>query len=393
MNFKKLTPEIINNKIILIRLDMNVSLIDGEILENTRIKESIPTLDFLLKNNAKRIHILTHCGRPKGQKDPKFSTKFILPELEKLWSDYAQKNIEIEFRKNYTAGKEKIQLHENARFYPGEKNNDPDLAQEIVKETNSEIFVLDGFAVAHRAQASVIGPAKFLDAYPGFLMEKEIKNLSPFLTDKKIKGLTILVSGAKMETKVSVLKKFAKIAENVLVGGAIANTFLAAKNLDIGESLYEKNEINNAIEVINLMKKNNTNFLLPVDSVCSENLESENCENIDVNNIRGKNKIFDIGSKTIEKYKNILKNSDIIIWNGPVGVFEYKNFEQGTRIILQTIADQKSAKTILGGGDTLEALKKFDVKKSNFTHVSTGGGSMLEFLEGKNLPGIEIFKK
>ncbi len=386
MKFRKLTPEVITDKVVIIRVDFNVPLKDGQVKDATRIVESIPTLKFILENNPKELHILTHAGRPKGQVVPEVSTKHLVSEIEKNLGE------KIEFRPDYSKGTEKIQLHENCRFYPGEKKNDPALGQEIFDKIQPDIFIIDGFAVCHRAQASVIGLADKVPCYPGFLVEKEIESLSPFLTDKKLSGLTVLIGGLKMETKVPVLRHFAKVAENILVGGGLANTFQVAKGVDVGASLYEEEQLEAAREVMEIAKDNNTNFLLPTDTICAENIESTDTEEIAIEEVTGNKKIFDIGSQSINQYAEILKNSSMIIWNGPMGVMEKEQFQRGTKEMLMTIKDIKSAKTILGGGDTLKSLKKWDVAKSEFSHVSTGGGAMLEFLAGNELPGFKILE-
>jgi len=386
MNLRKLTPEAVNGKVILIRCDFNVPIKEGQVREDTRLRAVLPTFEFLLENGAKRIHIMTHLGRPKGVPDPKFTVEPVAPAFAKLLGET------VEFRPDFTAGTSRIQLHENTRFYPGEKKNDEEMAREIVEKTGAEVFVIDGFAVVHRAHASVVGPAKFLPSFAGFLVESEIKHLSPFLTDQKIEGLTVLISGMKMETKVPVLKKFAEIAENVLVGGALANTFLAAGGKNIGGSFFEETEFENAREVIKAMEKNKTNFILPQDGICAIEIDASSGEEKMIADISQEMKIFDVGSWTIAAFKDVLRNSKVIIWNGPLGVFENPAFSNGTKEIVKVIAEQKSAQTILGGGDTLAAMKKFGVGAENFTHVSTGGGAMLEFLEGKDLPGLMVLQ-
>lgn len=387
MKFRKLTPEVIKDKVVIIRVDFNVPLKDGKVMDTTRIEESIPTLKFILENNPKELHILTHAGRPKGQVVPEVSTAHLIPDTEKYLGE------KIEFRPDYSKGTSKIQLHENCRFYPGEKKNDPALGQEIFDNIQPDIFIIDGFAVCHRAQASVIGLEGKVPCYPGFLIEKEIEALSPFLTDKKLPGLTILIGGLKMETKVPVLRHFAKVAENILVGGGLANTFQVAKGVSIGESLYEEEELAAAKEVMDIAKANNTNFLLPEDTICAGDIESTDTEEVAIGEVTGNKKIFDIGSQTINHYAEVLKNSSTVIWNGPMGVLEKEQFANGTKEMLMTIKDLKSAKTILGGGDTLKSLKKWNISKSEFSHVSTGGGAMLEFLAGNELPGFKILEE
>jgi phosphoglycerate kinase len=384
MQFKQLTASDVKGKVIVVRADLNVPLKNGRITETTRIDASIPTLKFLLKHGAKRIHLLSHLGRPKGKNVPELSLQVLVSELE------SRLNMPIEFRKEFTVGKELLQLHENVRFWEEETKNDPQFTRQLLDGLKPEVFINDGFGVSHRAHASVVGLAAYLPSFPGLLVQNEINHLSPFLSTEKIPGLTVVVGGAKMETKINVLRHFARTAENILVGGALANTFLAAEGFDIGKSLYEKNEIENAREVLALVGKYNTGFHLPVDVVCAEAPKDMQSLDVPIEDVSGLMRIFDLGPHSVASFSEILQHSKMIIWNGPVGLFEYKNFENGTHSILKTIASQKSAQTILGGGDTLDALRKFGVSRTAFTHVSTGGGAMLEFLEGKDLPGLEV---
>ena len=386
MKIKKLTPDVVKDKIVLIRMDYNVPLKDGKVVENTRIVESVPMIHFLLKSGANQIHILTHLGRPKGQVVPALSAKFLIPELEKHFGE------SVEFRPEYTAGKSRIQLHENVRFRPEEKTNEPNFPQEIIDGINPDIFILEGFAVAHRPQASVIGFADHIPCYAGFGIEKEIEHLSPFLTEEKIEGLTVIVGGVKMETKVAVLKHFAKVADNIVIGGALCNTFLVAQGYEVGESLYEDAELDRAMEVMEIADTNGTAIHNPLDVVCADSLDAIESMVVPIEDVMGEMKILDIGPHAVASFKEIIAHSKVIIWNGPVGLFEKDLFANGTKSLAEAVAANKNAKTIIGGGDTLGALKKFNIAKSEFTHVSTGGGAMLEFLEGKKLPGIEILK-
>jgi len=386
MKIKKLTPEVVKDKIVLIRMDYNVPRKEGKVAENTRIIESLPTIQFLIDNGAKQIHILTHVGRPKGQVVSELSTKFLIPELEKQFGE------SVEFRSEYTAGGARIQLHENVRFRPEEKTNEPNFPQEILDGIKPDVFVLEGFAVAHRPQASVIGFSGRIPCYPGFGIEKEIEHLSPFLSEEKIEGLTVIVGGVKMETKVAVLQHFAKIADNIIIGGALCNTFLVAQGYEVGESLYEDAELDRAMEVMEVADAHGTAIHNPIDVVCADSLDAIESTVVPIEDVMGDMKILDIGPHAVASFKEIIAHSKVVIWNGPVGLFEKDLFANGTRELSEAVAANKDAKTILGGGDTLGALKRFNVAKSEFTHVSTGGGAMLEFLEGKKLPGIEILK-
>ncbi|MCF7812685.1 phosphoglycerate kinase [Candidatus Gracilibacteria bacterium] len=387
MNFHKLTPEAIKNKVVLVRVDFNVPLKDGKIQEVTRIAESIPTIRFLLENGAKRIHLLTHIGRPKGENVPNLSTKLLIHEVSQQIGE------EIEYREAFAAGENRIQLHENVRFWKEEKKNDPAFAQKILDGTGAEVFVNDGFAVSHRAHASVVGFAGKIPCLAGFLLQKEIEALSPFLSEEKVPGLVVLAGGLKIETKIPVLTHFAVTAEHILTGGGVANNFAIAQGYNIGESFYQEEFVRNARRILKIANQNGTGIHLPIDVVCADDPESVNTADFPLEDVIGSAKIFDIGIHTIASYIEILSHAKIVVWNGPVGLFEKEKFERGTKKLLEFLSQHKNAKVILGGGDTLEALKKFHIPKESFAHVSTGGGAMLEFLEGKELPGIEIVRK
>lgn len=381
-----LSPAVVKDKVIAVRVDYNVPIWEGRVTETTRIEASIPTLKYLLEHGAKRVHILSHLGRPKGEPDPALSLKIVQPELEKFLGEA------VEFRSDFTSGEGRVQLHENVRFWPGEKKNDPAFIQELLG-LGADIFVSDGFAVCHRAHASVVGMASFLPAYPGFLVQKEIDHLSPYLSEKKVPGLVVVIGGAKIETKAPVLRHFARTAEHIIIGGALANTFAGAQGVSVGESFRQEEYYETARDVFEIAKKHATGLHLPLDVVCAKEADSSDTHTCSVEGIPADMKVFDIGPRTIQSYSEILGHAKTVLWNGPVGMFEQAAFENGTRSILKMVASLKSTQTILGGGDTLEALKKFGVSADAFTHVSTGGGAMLEFLEGKELPGIEVLYK
>ncbi|MCF7918128.1 phosphoglycerate kinase [Candidatus Gracilibacteria bacterium] len=386
MKINTLTSAAIKNKVVLIRVDFNVPLKAGKVLENTRIAESIPTFRFLLKNGAKQIHVLTHVGRPKEGPTPELSTKNLIPEFEKLLGE------KVEYRADFTAGKGKIQLHENVRFYPGEKKSNPEFAKEILKGTGAEVFVNDGFGVSHRGDTSVVGFADHIPCVAGLLVSKEIEALSPFLSKKKIPGLMIVAGGLKLETKVPVLMHFAQTADHILLGGGVANNFAVAQGFNIGESFYQEEFVKDARRVLKIANQNKTGIHIPIDVICADDPESVNTVDLPLEDVVGSAKIFDIGLHTIASYIELLEHAKIIIWNGPLGLFEKDQFETGTKKILTFLSTHPSAKVILGGGDTLESLNKFGIPQKKFFHVSTGGGAMLEFLEGKELPGIEQLK-
>lgn len=384
MFFKGLATANVKDNVIVIRVDYNVPVKDGVVVESTRIKESIETLDYLLKHGAQRIHILSHLGRPKGTYEEKYSLKPIIPVLEELLGET------VEFRDDFSAGKGLIQLHENVRFHPGEKTNDPAFVASLYDQLKPDLFLIDGFGVSHRAHASVVGLANHVPAYAGFLLEKEIKYLSPFLSESKKEGLTLLVGGAKIDTKIGVLNHFTKTADNIILGGALSNTFLAARGYDVGQSLYEEDKLDVARSIRENADVYHTGIHKPIDVVVADEYDSDETATIPVEDICGNMKVFDVGPHTIASFKEIIKHSKTVIWNGPVGCFERKPFENGTRQILEYLAELDHVQTIVGGGDTLSAIEKFNIDTSKFTHVSTGGGAMLEFLEGTMLPGIAI---
>jgi len=387
----------VSGKVIVLRADLNVPLSAKnpenqlKITEFTRLSASIPTILELLDRGAKQIHILTHLGRPKGERKHELSTKILQKPLEK------HLNQPVEHRFDLTAGENRLQLHENTRFWPGEKQNSSEFVQKL-RDLGAEVFVLDAFGTAHRAHGSVIGLAEYVPTAAGRLLEAEINTLTPFraknnekITQNKQKGLTLVVGGAKMDTKIGILKHFAQFAGNILIGGAMANTFLAAEGFDVGESLYQKDLLETAREVLLLAEKHKTGVHLPVDVICADDLAAKSGLDVPIEDVMGKMKILDLGPHTIASFKEVLAHSETVLWNGPMGMFEKPGFAVATREITQKISEI-DAKTIVGGGDSLAAIKKFEIPSQKFTHVSTGGGAMLEFLEGKALPGIEIIQ-
>lgn len=383
-SLKTLTPKLVKDKVVVVRTDFNVPLKNGKIIEDSRIILAMPTLQFLVQNGAKRVHILTHMGRPKGEIVPELSTRILVPSIEKLLGE------QVYFRSDFTASNERVQLHENTRFWKGEKKNDPNFAQQIRDGLEAELFVLDGFSVAHRAHASVVGLTEAgVETCAGRLLEAEIKYLEPFLSRTKIAGLTVVVGGAKMGTKVAVLKHFAKTAENIIVGGALANTFLVANGHDVGESLFEASELETAREVLEIAEEYKTGFHIPVDVQVASNVDKESVY-VPIEDVNNDMKIFDIGPRSISSFEEIIAHSHTLIWNGPVGLFEKKPFDTGTKAIAEAIAKNEESISILGGGDTVSAIKSLGLNTEQFTHISTGGGAMLEFLEGKELPGVKI---
>jgi phosphoglycerate kinase len=374
----------IRKKKILIRLDLNVPMQNNKITSYARIKASLPTIKLALKNKSK-IMILSHLGRPTENKfQEKYSLFPIFQYLKKKLKNtniYFIKNINDVININYG----EIIIFENVRFNKGEKTNNIKLAKKYA--SLCDIFVMDAFGTAHRMEASTYGVGMFAKiACAGPLLISEIKSLKKSIKNPQRPLITIL-GGSKISTKFNILKKLAKISDTTIVGGGIANTFLAINN-NIGKSIYEKNFIKLAK---NLIKK--YNIIVPIDSR-TFSVENKKYKYLMKNSnlITDHEEIMDIGDQSIKKFIKIINTAKTIIWNGPVGVFESKKFRLGTEKISYAIANNKKSFSLAGGGDTLAVIEMFKIKKQ-ISYISTGGGAFLEFIEGKKLPSIEMLKQ
>lgn len=365
----------IKGKRVLLRVDFNVALtIKQTIADHTRILKSVPTIKLLLEQKNKVI-IVSHLGRPNGR-ETKFSLKPIASYLQKLFP----KKLVI-FINDFLSEKGKVKLSqqtsnnivvlENIRFYPGEQTNDYVFAKKLSQL--ADIYVNDAFGVSHRHDASVVGVTKLLPSYCGLLLEKEIKAVSKLMNHPK-RPVVAIIGGAKISTKIVLLSKLLDVVNYLLLGGGIANTILQALGQEIGQSLSEKNKLDEAKKIVNLAKKKNVSILLPVDSRAKEN------------------KILDIGPKTEKLFTDIISKAKTIVWNGPVGYAEDRRFAKGTNAIFQAITQNVSAFSLVGGGDTLASVSN-NKEIEKITHVSTGGGAMLELVEKGTLPGIEALRK
>lgn len=378
----------------MLRVDFNVPIDKSGVTDDTRIRETLPTIKFLLRKKAKVI-VMTHLGRPEGKVVDSLKLDAVASRLKKLLGKPVHKlhncigkSVANEIKKMKDGN---VILLENIRFHPEEEACEPKFTKNLAEL--GDIFVNDAFAACHRAHASTAGIAKYLPAYAGFLVEKELNHLSPLIKNPK-KPITLIVGGAKIDTKIGLIKSFYGKAENILIGGALANTFLAAQGYDIGKSLYEKNKLEQARELLMLAEKRGQKIFLPQDAVLAD-IAAEYAKTIDLplEDIEGDMKILDIGKHTQTRFIEIIKNSKTVIWNGPLGLYEFSPFRSGTMAVAKTLASLKGKiKTYLGGGDTIDALKRCGISAKKFTFVSTGGGAMLEFLEGKRLPGIEVLK-
>ncbi|MBC8526181.1 MAG: phosphoglycerate kinase [Candidatus Cloacimonetes bacterium] len=378
----------VSNKKVIVRVDFNVPLNERlEITNDKRIVASLPTIKYLLDKNA-AIILLSHLGRPKGEIVPEMSLKPVAKKLSELLkkdvkfvSDCIGSDVKNEVEK---MGAGDVILFENTRFHPEEKSNDSDFAKELA--SFGEIFINDAFGTAHRSHASNVGIAQYLPSAVGFLMEKEIKYLGESLKNPE-RPFTAILGGAKVSDKIELINNLLDKANNILIGGAMMFTFLKAQGFCVGKSLVEHDKIELAKNLMNQSKGKNVKFILPVDVVVAKEIKNDaEYKTVQVTEIPESWMGLDIGSKTAEIFKRIIMKSKTVVWNGPMGVFEIKNFAEGTREIAKALADC-SGITIVGGGDSAFAIEKFGLQ-DKITHISTGGGASLEFLAGKELPGI-----
>jgi len=386
---------LIKGKNVLVRVDFNVPLdADRNITDVKRIVESVPTIKAIISNGGKCI-LMSHLGRPKGEKNPKYSLDVVAEFLSKyldcrvLFSDDCISPDNIEVIKNMNEGD--VLLLENLRFYKDEEKNNPEFAQKLA--AYGDLYVNDAFGTAHRAHASTEGVTHYIKTCAaGYLIEKELKYLAGAINDPK-RPLTAILGGSKISGKIDVLDNLLKIADKILIGGGMMFTFYKAMGLNIGKSILEEDKIELAKQVLAKAKSLNKELILPVDVVIADKFENTaSIKTIDFDKMSDDLNEWmgmDIGAKTIEKFRNEILNSKTIVWNGPMGVFEMDNFSKGTFEIANALADatSKGAVTIIGGGDSAAAIAKAELEEK-VSHVSTGGGASLEFLEGKILPGI-----
>jgi phosphoglycerate kinase len=385
----------LNKKKIMLRVDCNVPVQNNKITDDSRIKAIIPTIKFLLKNNTSII-IITHFGRPKGNIVESLRVDIIVKRLSELLNHNIVKynnciGIEVENAKKNIQPQEIIFL-ENTRFHKEETNNNKQFSEELSK--NTDIFIQDAFGCVHRSHSSTEGITKFLPSYMGLLLETEYRVLNKFLKGRN-KNMSLIIGGAKIDTKIGLIQTFLPLVKNICIGGGLANTFLAAKGYEIQDSLVEKDKIPLAKEIL---ENSDNKIILPTDVIVSKEInETSKTKLINLlnnENLEKGDKILDIGKETINKFNLIIKESESLLWNGPLGLFEYTPFSNGTKEIIETISyNYKNIISIVGGGDSIDAIHRFNIDESLFFHISTGGGAMLEFLEGKELPGIRGLQK
>ena len=395
-NLDQLLKENLKDKIIFIRVDLNVPIKDEIVLDETRIERITPTINELLEKESK-ICLLSHFGRPDGTNNNKFSLNKIISSLEK----HLKKDIlfiENSFEENV---KEKLQslsnnqiaLCENTRFHDGEEKNDQDLAMKVAQ--NADYFVNDALSVSHRSHVSTVGIAKCLPSFSGRYLEKEVLMINKSLSKNSGERLGI-IGGSKISTKLKVLENLTENVDKLFIGGGMANTFLLAKGFKIGKSLCERSMINTANNILLNAERNNCEIVLPIDALVAKDMEKGTSFNeTSIERIPSDALILDIGSKTISIITDILQEMSSVIWCGPLGLFELNPFQTGTVSIAREISILTKIKKIIsvaGGGDTVAALSQSNYNK-NFTYISTAGGAFLELLAGEKLPGLEVLRQ
>ena len=387
----QLSEKDLDSKKVLIRVDFNTPVKDGKVTDNTRIVAALPTIKYLLDKGASLV-VMTHLGRPKGEKKAEFSLKPVRDEFEKLLgkkvslaSDVIGDDVKQEVE---SLKKGDVLLLENVRFYKGEEANDMDFAKTLA--SYGDLYVNDAFGTAHRAHASTEGVAHFLPSYAGFLIEKEIKFMSPLL-EKPEHPFVALIGGSKVSSKISVLESLSKTCDTIVIGGGMAYTFLKVQGYSVGKSLVEDDYIETAKSFLESTKKRGVKVILPLDHLCaSEFNENADAVYIDSPDIPSDLMGLDIGKKTVAEIKGAIESAKTVCWNGPMGVFEFEKFSHGTEEVAKALSES-DAITVVGGGDSVAAVNKFHLS-DKISHVSTGGGASLEFLEGKTLPGIKALE-
>ena len=390
MHKKTISDIDVTGKKVLVRVDFNVPLDEYQnITDDTRIEAALPTINFLLKHNTAVI-LMSHLGRPKGEDKSTFSLKPVAKRLEEIIGKKVQFTHDCIGEEAKRAAENlkpgEILLLENTRFHPEEKKNDPEFAKELA--SLGDIFVNDAFGTAHRAHASNVGVAEYIPSVLGFLVEKEIEFLNKALINPQ-KPYTAILGGAKVSDKIDLIKQLLDKADSILIGGAMMYTFLKALGYKVGKSLVEDDKIPAALEIMERAKKKGISLYLPEDTVVAKEMaEGAEFHSVPIDAIPDNMIGLDIGILTVRKYAEIIKLSKTVIWNGPMGMFEISSFSHGTKGIARAVAACPGI-TIIGGGDSAAAIEKFGFA-DKVSHISTGGGASLEYLSGKELPGIAI---
>lgn len=388
-SIQDLTSSELNDKVVLVRVDFNVPMKHGQVVDATRIRESLPTIDFLLSAGSK-IVLIAHLGRPKGQLDSTFSLKAVYDYIKTNFSyniNFVSDTVgDTVYQAVSDLKSGQILLLENVRFYNEETQNDTRFSQQLAQL--ADLFVQDAFGAVHRAHASTAGVANFLPSYMGLLLKKEVDFLSRALRHPD-RPYVAIIGGAKVSSKIEVIKQLLQQVDSLVIGGAMAFTFLKAQGYDVGKSLYEDDYIDLAKELIDQAKSLGKRLILPEDVVVTDSIQAPTCvKTVSINSIESSLMGVDVGEQSLQTLKHVLADAKMIVWNGPLGVFEVDEFSTGTCQCARYLSSS-NATTIVGGGDSIAALEKVQLS-ATMTHISTGGGACLEFLEGKVLPGIAV---
>ena len=391
---KKTVKDIdVKGKKVLVRCDFNVPLDGDKITDDIRIVSALPTINYLREHGAKVI-LMSHLGRPEGEPNPKYSLAPVAKRLAELLGEdvvFAASDVVVDDSVKKAAdslAEGKVMLLQNVRYRKEETKNNPEFAKELA--SLGDIFVNDAFGTAHRAHASTAGIADYLPCVSGFLIEKEVKFLGDAVSDPSRPFLAIM-GGAKVGDKIPVIKNLLKKVDSLIIGGGMAYTFFKAEGYEIGTSILDADNIELAKELIAEAKELGVKLLLPVDAVCGKEFKNDTeIGTFDKESMPADMMGMDIGPKSVELFKAEIANAKTIVWNGPMGVFEMENFATGTKAVAEALA-ASDAVTVIGGGDSAAACEQFGLK-DKMTHISTGGGASLEFLEGKVLPGIAVIQ-
>ena len=388
-NKKTITDIDVKNKNVLVRVDFNVPLKDGKVTDDTRIRAALPTIKYLVDHQAKVI-LCSHLGRPKGQPDASFSLRPAADRLSELigrsvfFADDCVGEVASKAVTELNPGD--ILVLENTRFHPEEKKNDPEMAKQL--SMLADIFVMDAFGSAHRAHASTEGVTAYLPSVAGFLLEREIQYLGEAIASPK-KPFVAILGGAKVSDKIDVIRNLLLRADNVLIGGGMANTFFKAQGYPIGDSLVEDQVLDTARE---LLEDGDSKLRLPVDVVIADAFDNDAEKKVmAMGPVPDGWRILDIGPETVEAFSNVIEEAGTVVWNGPMGVFEFPNFASGTFGVAEAVAESETI-SIVGGGDSVAAINQSGLQEK-ITHISTGGGASLEMMEGKTLPGIAALQE
>ncbi|MGP4061333.1 phosphoglycerate kinase [Halobacillus sp. H74] len=389
MNKKTIRDVEVNGQTVFCRVDFNVPMSGGEVTDDTRIKAALPTIKHLTGNGAKVI-LASHLGRPKGEVVEELRLDSVANRLSDLLGQTVTKTDEVYGDEVNQAisemGNGDVLLIENVRFNPGEEKNDADLAKAFADM--ADLYVNDAFGAAHRAHASTAGVAEHIPAVAGFLMEKEINVLGKALSNPE-RPFTAIIGGAKVKDKIGVIDNLIDKVDHLIIGGGLAYTFVKAQGHEIGKSLLEEDKIDLAKEYMKKAEAKGVHFHMPEDVIVADDFsDSANKHEVAIDSIPADWEALDIGPKTREKYAEIIKESKLVIWNGPMGVFELESFANGTKAVANALSETDGY-TVIGGGDSAAAVEKFGYA-NDMDHVSTGGGASLEFMEGKELPGVAL---